>query len=200
MASFVSIAEVRALVRSRLSDADLQTVIDREEDWLATKIGALSGSRTTTYSPGVSNTPLYLPRRTESVAVVDAGAAVASSDLLFTPSSGCLRRRAASSPWPTDGPVPFGYPTAGVEPYFPSWSGDVAVTWTPSDGAAVAQTVIELVRGTVGETGMESETIGDYQYTRGARAVSSSRPALLRSILLRRPAYSLSLRSMAEPT
>ena len=198
MSSFVSIAEVRALVRSRLSDADLQTVIDREEDWLASKIGALSGSRTTTYSPGVSNTPLYLPRRTESVAVVDAGAAVASSDLLFTPSSGCLRRRAASSPWPTDGPVPFGYPTAGVEPYFPSWRGDVAVTWTPTDGAAVTAGVINLIRATIGETGMESETIGDYSYTRGASAGRVSRAGLVRGILLRRPAYSLSLRSMAE--
>ena len=37
--SLVSIAEVRALVRSRLSDTDLQVVIDREESWLASKIG-----------------------------------------------------------------------------------------------------------------------------------------------------------------
>jgi hypothetical protein len=198
-ASFVRLSQVRALVRSRLDDSDLQDVIDREESWLATKIGALAGERTDTFHPGTTNTPIYLPRRAESVVVTDAGIPVAAADLVFTPSTGCIRRAVIDNPWPTNGPVPFGYSEPGVEPYYPRWNGAVAVTWTPSDGAAVTRAIIELVRGTVGETGMESETIGDYQYTRGARAGALSRPALVRSILLRRPAYSMPLRTVGEP-
>jgi hypothetical protein len=187
--SLTTLAEVRALVRSRLSDADLQTVIDREEAWLAGKIGVLTGERTDTFKPGTTNTPLYLSRRTDSVSVTDDGTAVAAADLLFTPSTGCLRRVAGVWPWPP-------YPPA--EPWFPCWQGDVAVTWTPTDSAAIKRAVIELVRGTVGETGMESETMGTYSYTRGASAGRVSRAGLVRGILLRRQAYSMSLRAVAE--
>jgi hypothetical protein len=186
--SHTSIAEVRALVRSRLSDGDLQDLIDREEAWLVGKIGALSGERTDTFRPGTTNTPLYLSRLTDSVSVTDNGAVVAAADLLFTPSTGCLRRVTGVYPWPYPAP----------ETWFPSWQGAVAVTWTPTDGAAVTAAVIELVRGTVGETGMDSETIGDYSYTRGASAGRVSRLGLVRGLLLRRQAYSMSLRAVAE--
>jgi hypothetical protein len=186
--SFVTIAEVKALVRSRLSDADLQDVIDREEDWLATKVGVLTGERTDTFQPGVTNTPLYLSRLTDSVSVTDNGVAVAAADLIFTPSTGCLRRVVGVYPWP--------YPPP--ETWYPSWQGAVTVCWTPSDGAAVTKGVIDLVRLTTTETGFDSETIGDYQYSRGASAGRISRAGVVRSILLRRQAYSLSLRSTAE--
>jgi hypothetical protein len=184
--SLTSIAEVRALVKSRLTDVDLQTIIDREEAWLAGKIGQLSGERTDTFTPGTTNTPLYLSRRTESVAVTDNGVAV--TELLFTPSTGCLRRVVGVYPWP--------YPQS--ETWYPSWQGVVTVTWTPSDGAAITAGVINLIRGTIGETGFDSEQIADYSYTRGASAGRVSRVGVVRSILLRRPAYSLSLRSTAE--
>ena len=187
-ASFVSLAEVRALVRSRLSDADLQAIIDREEEWLATKIGVLEGSRTDTFRPGVTNTPLYLSRLTDSIRVTDNGVAVTASDLMFTPSTGCLCRVTGVYPWP--------YPPPWT--WYASWRGDVAVTWTPTDGAAVTAGVINLIRLTTSETGFDSETIGDYSYTRGASAGRVSRAGVVRSILLRRPAYSMSLRSMAE--
>lgn len=188
--SLVSIAEVRALVRTRLSDADLQDVIDREEAWLATKVGALSGERTDTFDPGILDTPVYIPRRAESVVVTDAGATVSASDITFTPSTGEIRR--VVEPYPYPGPPP-------LEPWFPAWNGTVTVTWTPSDGAAVTRAVIELVRGTVGETGMDSEAISGYQYTRGASAGRVSRASLVRSILLRRGGYSLRLRTVTEP-
>ena len=55
--------------------------------------------------------------------------------------------------------------------------------------------MIELVRGTLGETGLESETIGDYSYTRGESAGRVGRAGLARSILLSRPAYSMRIRS-----
>ena len=51
--SLVSIAEVRALVNSRLGDVDLGAVIDREEAWLAGRVGPLTGERTDTFTPGI---------------------------------------------------------------------------------------------------------------------------------------------------
>ena len=75
----------------------------------------------------------------------------------------------------------------------------MTATYTPADAAAVKRAVIELVRGTVGETGLDSESIGDYAYTRGESAGRVGRAALARSILLRRPAYSMRLRSAMEP-
>ncbi len=169
--SFVAVSEVRALVDTGLDDVNLQDVIDREEGWLAGRIGALTGERTDTYEPGLSDSPVYLPRRAESVVVSDNAVSVA--DFRFTASSGMVRR------------------TTGY------WSGPVTVTWTPSDYEAVQRAVIELVRDTVSETGFESESMGSYSYSRGNSAVR--RLSVVRSILLRRPAYSLRLRSSLEP-
>ncbi|HSW43107.1 MAG TPA: hypothetical protein VLM76_11415 [Patescibacteria group bacterium] len=178
MVAITSLAEVRALVNSALSDVDLQAVIDREEAWLAGRIGPLAGPRTQTYRPQLGDATLYLPRRTESVVVTDAGVAlVPDVDFTFTPSAGALRR------------LPL-----------PTWRGVVTVTWTPSDEATVKHTVIELVRGTLGETGRDAETIGDYSYSRGESAGRLGRAGLARSILLRRPAHSLRILSATEAT
>lgn len=178
--SLVSIAEVRALINSRLGDVDLQAVIDREEAWLAGRVGSLVGVRTDTFRPGLGDTTLYLRRRAPSVVVTDDGASlVPDTDYRFTPSSGAIRRGT------TLGPL--------------AWRGVVTVTSTPSDTAAVKRAVIELVRGTVGETGLDAESIGDYAYTRGESAGRVGRAGLARSILLRRPAYSMRLRSGMEP-
>jgi hypothetical protein len=183
--SFVSIAEVRALVRSSLSDVDLQAIIDREESWLASRIGVLTGSRTDTFAPGLGDTPLYLTRRTEAVVVTDNGTLVAASDLLFTPSTGCLRRAVWAS-WPPDPPR---YPV-----WYPAWQGAVTVTYTPTDGADVTRAVIELVRLALDQSpGMQSETMGTYSYTRATGPGAISRFGLVRSILIRRPAYSMRL-------
>ena len=173
--SLVTLGEVRALVETDLSDVDLQAVLDREEGWLAGRIGALTGARTDVFSPGHGDTPIYLSRRTASVVVTDNALAVAAADLRFVPTSGMVRR------------------TRGF------WTGPVAVTYTPTDADAVKRAVIELVRGTVAETGNDAETIGDYSYTRGDAAVRLSRLAVVRSVLLRRPAYSVRLRSSLEP-
>ena len=187
MPSLVSIAEVRALVRSRLSDADLQVLIDREESWLAGKIGTLTGARTETYRPGPDDQPVYLSRRAPSVVVTDDGVTlVADTDYLFTPSTGMIRRVS----WVETVPPWREWPLA--------WRGVVTVTSTPSDEAAVKRAIIELVRGTTSETGMDSETIGDYSYSRGASAGRVSRASLWRSILLRRPAHSLRIHSAME--
>lgn len=174
--SFVSLGEVRALVETGLSDVDLQAVIDREEGWLAARIGALAGARTDTFSPGLTDTPIYLSRRTGSVVVTDNALPVAAADLRFVPGSGMVRRIAGA------------------------WTGPVTVTYAPTDPDTVRRAVIELVRGTLAETGTDAETLGDYSYDRGDAAVRLGRLALVRSVLLRRPAYAARLRSSAEPT
>jgi hypothetical protein len=188
--SLTSIAEVRALVRSRLSDVDLQAVIDREEAWLAGRVGVLTGERTDTFTPGLGDTPLYLSRRAPSVVLTDAGRTLAASEFLFTPSTGMIRRvwtpdLADNPPW---------------RQLYLGWQGTVSATYTPADEADVKRAVIELVRLATGETGFDSETIGDYQYTRGASSGRLSRAGLTRSILVRRPAYAMRIHSAMEPS
>jgi hypothetical protein len=173
--SLVTLSEVRALVETSLTDVDLQAVLDREEGWLAARIGALTGARTDTFSPGLTDTPIYLSRRAASVVVTDNALSVAAADLRFVPESGMVRRITGA------------------------WTGPVAVTYTPTDADTVRRAVIELVRGTVTETGSDAESIGDYSYSRGAAVVRLGRLALVRSVLLRRPASSVRLRSSLEP-
>jgi hypothetical protein len=186
--SLVSLAEVRALVKSRLNDIDLQVVIDREEAWLAGRVGPLTGERTDTWTPGIGDTPLYLTRRAPSVVLTDDGRTLASSEFLFTPSTGMIRR--VWTPDLQDNPP--------WRQLYLGWEGTVSATYTPADEAAVKLAIIELVRLATGETGFDSETIGDYQYTRGASSGRLSRAGLARSILLRRPAYSMRIHSAME--
>jgi hypothetical protein len=189
--SLTSLAEVRALVKSRLTDIDLQAVIDREEAWLTGKVGPLTGERTDTWTPGLGDTPLYLSRRAPSVVLTDAGRTLAASEFLFTPSTGMIRRiwtpdLADNPPW---------------RQLYLGWEGTVSATWTPSDEADVKRAVIELVRLSTGETGFASETIGDYSYARATSAgayAGPNRAGLARSILLRRPAYSMRIHSAME--
>ena len=173
--SLVMLSEVRSLVETGLTDADLQAVLDREEGWLASRIGALTGARTETFRPTLPDAPIYLLRRTDAVVVTDNAVPVPAGDLWFVPATGLVRRSN----------VP--------------WTGPVAVTYTPLDVDNVKRAVIELVRGTLAETGSDAETIGDYSYSRGDALVRLSRLALVRSVLLRRPAYSARLRSSLEP-
>jgi hypothetical protein len=186
--SLVTLGEVRALVETGLTDVDLQAVLDREEGWLAARIGALTGARTDTFSPGLRDTPIYLSRRTASVVVTDNALTVTPADLRFVPESGLIRR--IRGYW-------FGQPLD--DPMVGGWAGPVTVTYTPTDADDVKRAVIELVRGTVAETGNDAETIGDYSYSRGDAAVRLGRLAVVRSVLLRRPAYSVRLRSSLEP-
>ena len=174
--SLVTLSEVRALVETGLTDVDLQAVLDREEGWLAGKVGVLTGERTDTFWPVLTDTPIYLSRRAAAVVVTDNALSVAPADLRFVPESGMVRR--TSQYW-TGGPI--------------------AVTWTPADLDTVKRGVIELVRGTVGETGFDSETLGEYSYTRGDVTLQLSRLAIVRSVLLRRPAYSTRVRASLEP-
>jgi len=60
--SLVSVAEVTALVGTDLGTTDLQLIINREEQWLARRIGQLAGERTNTFYPRRLREPIFLRR------------------------------------------------------------------------------------------------------------------------------------------
>ncbi len=154
-------AEVKLLVQTSLSDADLQTIIDREEGWLAGRIGALSGSRTETIYPPRIDEHLHLRRFTSSVVIVDAGVAVDADDYRLLYSGSVVER---------------------IDTY---WGDMVEVTSTPNDSAAVETAIIDLIRLRVTDTGYVSERIGQYSYQTaqapGAREMT--RAAIVKNLL-----------------
>ncbi len=158
--SVVSVDDVRALVASGLTTAQLQAVIDREEAALARRIGPLAGPRTVTYQQGGGST-LRLQRPARAVSVGEGGIALGSSAFALLSDGRSILRTGAS--W---------------------WSSPTAVTYTPDDLAEVRRVVIELVRLTVNQTGYESEQVaGEYSYK---ALPAGEREALIRSLLPRR--------------
>lgn len=160
--SLLTLAEARALVSTRLGDVDLQGVIDREEAWLARRIGALSGSRTQTFHVRSADRddPVRLRRPTSTVTVTDAGVLLAGSSVRL------LRNGAA------------------VEKTTGSWTGPVAVASTPNDTEEVRRVIAELIRVGVSASPYESETIGDYSYSRGSAGTpDAQRHALVRDLV-----------------
>ncbi len=135
--SQVTVAEVRALTDASLSDGDLQGVIDREEAYLARRIGPLVGPRTVTISQPATEF-FRLMRPASTATATDAGAATAVE---------LVDER-------------YVYRANGY------WNGAVTITYTPNDTAEVERVIIELVRLALSETAYMSETIGDYSYQR----------------------------------
>lgn len=88
--SLVTPDEVIEQVSPGVSEDTLQSIIDREEKWLARKIGPLTGERVARYD--VSRGPLRLPRTTDAVEV----AGVDPSLVTLYPDG----RTVGISPWP----------------------------------------------------------------------------------------------------
>ncbi|HEY8819053.1 MAG TPA: hypothetical protein VIM25_09565, partial [Candidatus Limnocylindrales bacterium] len=191
--SFVPLADLRALVPARQSDLDLQTILDREEAWLADRVGPLSGERTQTF---------YLPAEREQFYIEPSGYALDRPRLPYpymirdVDAEGplILFRQADTVSLATDGgaTVTTRLLRLGwmVEKTTGPWLGpSMAVTYTPTDAGSVAKVVIELVRLTVNETGFIQERIGDYMYSRRAGLIEPvaanevARQALVRSLL-----------------
>lgn len=157
--TFVSVANVRAIVSTELTDDQLSGVILREEEELASVVGPLGGPRTETFYPEARQ-PLYLQRPTGSVVVTDVGAVVPDTTILLTGGGTRLTR----------------YRSAQTSVAGSYWIGPVTVTYTPNDAARVTRVVIELCRLTLTETGFEAESIGDYSYSnRGSGTSTESR-------------------------
>ena len=196
--SLTTLAEVRSLVSTKLADADLQGVIDREEAALARQIGPLSGERTQTFYIG-SSAPLYLdpvldPRNAwiqsdRMGRLVLQRPTVAGDDLVVTDNGTDLD--------PTDVRLLRG--GTAIERASGGWTGPVVeVTSVPSDELEVKRVVIELCRLTLVETGLASEQIGDYQYTRSAESPADARRSLIRSLMTHPPAGTLRVRTSSE--
>lgn len=190
--SVTSIAEVRSIVATGLSDELLQSVIDREEAALARVIGPLIGERTQTFYVG--ERPLYvdvltdtsavwflsermggltLQRPTDEVAVTDNGTLLDDDDVRLLRSGTRVER--ASGGW--TGPI-------------------VEAEYTPNDELEIKRVVIALVGLALVDPGMTSETLGDYQYSRSP--VEATGRALIRSLQTHQPQGTMRVRSSSD--
>lgn len=155
--SVVTPDDVRALVPTALDDVNLQDVINREEAWLAIRVGQLIGERVETYYP-LASSGITIIRRTDAVTVADDVGAV--TDFTFLADARYVVR------------------TSGA------WTSPVTVTYTPTDELIIETAIIELVRLAVNRTaGVQSETIGSYSYTRADGADETTRATILADIL-----------------
>lgn len=164
-ATVTTLTQVRALVRNSLSDDDLQEVIVREEEVLAGAVGQLAGERIETFRVTTLNAGASIRLRRPTSAVVVTEANVTTTDVLLDANGRTLSRLIANG-W---GPG--------------AWTGVVEVRSTPNDGARVVSWVIELVRARLAESSFESETDGDYSYTKGQRSHADTMAAAVADIL-----------------
>jgi len=146
--SLVTPTDVKALINTSLSDANLQTVIDRVEAQITARIGA---PQTDAYATEVVKTMrgegeyLFMPTEIYSVSSIVEDTSTLTSDQYQTWASGVIERLPDDSHW-----------------------GDrVVVTYKPTDDRLVrAQVIIDLVRLVIERTAMKSESIaGEYSYT-----------------------------------
>lgn len=185
----ITVEEARARGITLPSDEDAaQALVDEQEAWLARRIGPLDEEFVETFYVGVRQARgrLALRRFTDAVVVEDNGAAV-------DPDRIALLDRGAS--------------VGLVYPYAPWWTGPyVTVTYTPNDELEVRRVLYQLLalEQTPDTAGLQSETLGDYSYSRGAATADpvSQRAALVASLLPKRdPALTIiasSSRYLAE--
>jgi hypothetical protein len=156
----VTAKEAQAFIRSDLSEAELQTVLDREEARLVAKLGP-HGDGVTEQTVSLLGTggDLYLPRAAVSVTSI-AGtlwAALGSSILL---DAGAGRISGAY------------------------WYDRVTVVYVPADDReARKQAIIDLARLSIQRTAMKAEsTGGEYSYT-APQSWEAERAAIYRSLM-----------------
>lgn len=164
--SSLTIAEARSLIETDLQDADLQAVIDREEEWLAGRIGQLAGARSQTFYVYGEDRPLRLQRPTAALTtVVDHGVLLTAPDFLLL-GGGFLVERTRRG-----------------------WDGPIVVTYAPNDAGQVDRITLELVRLTIASSPYTSERRGNYSYSKPDMAHDTAiRAALVNDLLKRGPA------------
>uniref|UniRef100_A0A6H1ZFA3 Uncharacterized protein n=1 Tax=viral metagenome TaxID=1070528 RepID=A0A6H1ZFA3_9ZZZZ len=147
MTSLVNIADVRVLVKTSLSDANLQAVIDRVEAEITARIGAPQNDQgtveaaTTLEGEGIL---LFLPTDIASVvSIVEDGSALAATEYRVW-AGGQIERL----------------------PEVSYWGRRNVVTYCPADDRALRkQVIIEVVRLDVERTAMKHESVaGEYAY------------------------------------
>jgi hypothetical protein len=143
--SLISVEEVGAIMATGLEADALQAVIDREEAWLAAKIGPLVGERTETLRPVSRYQPILLQRPTDAgsggdLSVVDGGTELTSDQFVLRGTAVIAR--------------------------VGTWGSIVEPTYTPTDEELVRRVLLELVRLTVTSSPYQSESTEGHSYTR----------------------------------
>lgn len=164
----LSIAEARALITTSLSDSDLTAAIEREEAWLARRIGPLEGARTETFSTPDGDEVLQLqrPATAASVVVTDGSGVVTGYELRG---------------W------------ADIVPDGHVWRTGVDVDYTADDANEVKRAIITLLRLTLTESGYLSENAEGYMATSSMADRRAIKAAAWRSLLRRRVVQSVRL-------
>jgi hypothetical protein len=174
MSTVINLADARARGIKLPDDDDAaQDILDEQEAYLASRIGALTGSRAETFYVGVSETrgKLGLRRPTNAVTLTDAGSAVDADHIrLVDYGASVVRTYDASGRW---------------------WTGPyVVATYTPNDEVNVRRVLYDLVALAVDLPGpYMSERLGEYSYTRpvvGVFSVNAQRAALVASLMPKR--------------
>lgn len=144
--TLVSVDEVRALVNTPLTDAQLTEVIERIEAEVTRRIGPPqddTGTVTHTVSGYGEGDAFFLPGEAEEIVSVEEDNQPLTSDEYRYYAGGALERLGARH-----------------------WFGQVEVVYKPvDDRAARKQAIIDLVRLTLARTAMQSESVGgEYSY------------------------------------
>lgn len=148
MTSLVTPAIVKALVKTSLSDANLQDVIDRVEAQITSRIGS---PQTDAVETSITKTLrgegefLFMPTEIHSVVSVTEDGNALTSDQYQTWGGGVIERLPSDSKW-----------------------GDrnVVVYKPTDDRKARTQAIVDLVRLVLERTAMKSESVaGEYSYT-----------------------------------
>ena len=149
MTSLLTIAECRALVKTAVSDANLQVVIDRIEAQITKKIGAAQDDTgvitvTETLKGGGNHLFLRVPI-SAVVSITEDGNLVDPSDYQIWDVSGMVEHL----------------------PEFSDWGSVCVVIYKPADMRDERkQATVDLVRLVIERTAMSSESIaGDYSFT-----------------------------------
>lgn len=161
----VSVAEVRALVKTNKADADLQAIIDREDAAIVRYCGPHYVDATTSFTKrfyGTGEGSLFLPQRILAVETVTEDGVLLdpAEDYRVWSDQGRVQR------------LPVGW----------YWGDVVDVKYVPQDDREERKAVIiELVRLALEHTAMKSESIaGEYNYS--APDWEVERAALIRRI------------------
>ncbi len=163
--SLLSVAELKAQVRTSLSDADLQQVINREEADVIRLYGGHYVDASTTVSETLhgGSRNLYLRRGVTTVVGV-------TEYLTLEDTTGAALTTTEHHPWSAEGRIER-LPSTAISQLLGGggvrWGEAVTVVYVPADDNDLRKAVIiDLCRLALERTAMQSESVaGEYSYT-----------------------------------
>lgn len=166
MSTVLTLERARGMgLGAELGDEDLQAAIDREEAWLARRIGPLTGERPEAFPLAhirPTSHEVRLRRPTDEVQLMQSGATVDEVELRHD-----------------------GWRVA-LLPEGSHFTGPVECTYTPTDEAEVEGALIELLSlrlGTASSAGLAGEIMGSYSWTRAQGSSTRIRASIVRQLL-----------------